>query len=47
MLEIGTGSQILRALGLRDLNLITNSDTPYPQLEAFGLRITERVPVKA
>ena len=45
MLEIGTGSQILRALGLRDLKLITNSDTPYPQLEAFGLSISERVAV--
>lgn len=45
MLEIGTGSQILRALGLRDLKLITNSATPYPQLEAFGLRISERVGV--
>lgn len=47
MLEIGTGSQILRALGLRDLKLITNSDTPYPQLEAFGLRISERVAVQS
>lgn len=45
MLEIGTGSQILRALGIHNLKLITNSNTPYPQLEAFGLSITERVPV--
>jgi 3,4-dihydroxy 2-butanone 4-phosphate synthase / GTP cyclohydrolase II len=47
MLEIGTGSQILRALGLSNLKLITNSDTPYPQLEAFGLSITKRVPVSS
>ena len=45
MLEIGTGSQILRALGLKNLKLITNSSTPYPQLEAFGLSISERVAV--
>ena len=45
MLEIGTGSQILRGLGLRNLKLITNSNTPYPQLEAFGLSISQRVPI--
>jgi 3,4-dihydroxy 2-butanone 4-phosphate synthase/GTP cyclohydrolase II len=45
MLEYGTGSQILRALGLTRLRLLTNSTTPYPQLEAFGLEITERVRV--
>jgi len=44
-LEYGTGSQILRALGLRHLRLITNSDADYPQLQAFGLRIAERVHV--
>lgn len=42
-LEYGTGSQILRALGLRNLRLITNSDAEYPQLEAFGLSIVERI----
>ena len=46
MLEIGTGSQILRGLGLRNLKLITNSNTPYPQLEAFGLSISQRVPIR-
>lgn len=43
--EYGTGSQILRALGLRRLRLLSNSQTDYPQLEAFGLEIVERVPV--
>ncbi|MBK7403650.1 MAG: 3,4-dihydroxy-2-butanone-4-phosphate synthase [Phycisphaerales bacterium] len=43
-LEYGTGSQILRSLGLRNLRLITNSEAGYPQLQAFGLRISERVP---
>ncbi len=45
MLEYGTGSQILRSLGLTHLRLLTNSATPYPQLEAFGLEITDRVRV--
>jgi 3,4-dihydroxy 2-butanone 4-phosphate synthase/GTP cyclohydrolase II len=45
MLEYGVGSQILRALGLSRLRLITNSNTAYPQLHAFGLDIVERVPV--
>jgi 3,4-dihydroxy 2-butanone 4-phosphate synthase/GTP cyclohydrolase II len=45
MLEYGTGSQILRALGLSRLRLLSNSSTDYPQLEAFGLEIVERVPI--
>ncbi|MCA9304552.1 MAG: 3,4-dihydroxy-2-butanone-4-phosphate synthase, partial [Phycisphaerales bacterium] len=45
MVEYGTGSQILRALGLSHLRLITNSSVSYPQLEAFGLTISERVSV--
>lgn len=44
-LEYGTGSQILRALGLRNLRLLTNSEAEYPQLQAFGLSIAERVAV--
>lgn len=46
-LEYGTGSQILRALGVKNLRLITNSDAEYPQLKAFGLTIAGRVPVAA
>ncbi|UYV12459.1 MAG: 3,4-dihydroxy-2-butanone-4-phosphate synthase [Phycisphaera sp.] len=42
-LEYGTGSQIVRALGIKQMRLLTNSDAAYPQLEAFGLSITERV----
>ncbi len=42
-LEYGTGSQIVRALGISQMQLLTNSDADYPQLEAFGLSITERV----
>ncbi len=42
-LEYGTGSQILRAIGVRNIRLLTNSDAEYPHLDAFGLRIVERV----
>ena len=45
MLEYGAGSQILRGLGLSKLRLLTNSTTPYPQLDAFGLEIVERLPI--
>ncbi len=47
MLEYGVGCQILHALGLSRLRLITNSETDYPQLGAFGLDIVDRVPVGA
>ena len=47
MVEYGTGSQILRALGLRRLRLLSNSHADYPQLEAFGLEIAERVAIPA
>lgn len=46
MLEHGIGCQILRALGLSRLRLITNSTTDYPQLGAFGLEIVERIPAR-
>jgi 3,4-dihydroxy 2-butanone 4-phosphate synthase/GTP cyclohydrolase II len=42
---IGIGSQILRALGLRKLRLLTNHPTEFPGLEAFGLEVVERVPI--
>lgn len=45
MVEYGIGSQILRDLGLRKLRLLTNSTASYPQLEAFGLEIIERVAI--
>ncbi len=44
--EIGTGSQILRDLGLSRLRLITNHGTDWPGLDAFGLEVVERVPVR-
>jgi 3,4-dihydroxy 2-butanone 4-phosphate synthase/GTP cyclohydrolase II len=44
--EFGVGGQILRALGLRKLRLLTNTTRAMPGLEAFGLEIVERVPVR-
>ncbi len=43
--EFGIGGQILRDLGVSRLRLLTNSATPLPGLEAFGLEIVERVPL--
>ncbi len=44
--EFGIGGQILRALGLHKLRLITNHTTAMPGLDAFGLEVVERVPVR-
>jgi len=44
-LEYGVGSQILRALGVSRLRLLTNSRAEYPQLGAFGLELVERVQI--
>ncbi len=46
MIEYGTGSQILRALGISNMRLITNSTAAYPHLESFGLSISERVRIQ-
>jgi 3,4-dihydroxy 2-butanone 4-phosphate synthase/GTP cyclohydrolase II len=43
--EFGIGGQILRALGLKRLRLLTNHTTDLPGLDAFGLEIVERVAV--
>lgn len=43
--EYGIGSQILRDLGLSRLRLLTNHKTEMPALDAFGLEITERIPI--
>ena len=45
--EFGIGGQILRALGLHKLRLITNHTTAMPGLDAFALEVVERVPVHA
>ncbi len=43
--ETGIGAQILSDLGLRTIRLLTNHPRKVVGLEAFGIRIVERVPV--
>jgi 3,4-dihydroxy 2-butanone 4-phosphate synthase/GTP cyclohydrolase II len=43
--QLGIGSQILRQLGLRNLRLLTNHAAELPGLDAFKLRIVERVAI--
>ncbi|RNC82863.1 MAG: hypothetical protein ED559_01200 [Phycisphaera sp.] len=45
MLEYGVGCQLVRALGISKIRLLSNSSTEYPQIEAFGLEIVERMPL--
>ena len=43
--DYGLGSQILADLGLHKLRLLTNNLRKYHALNAYGLEITERVPI--
>ena len=43
----GIGAQILKALGLNNIKLLTNSGTPkLIGLEGYGLKILKTVPIK-
>jgi 3,4-dihydroxy 2-butanone 4-phosphate synthase / GTP cyclohydrolase II len=44
--ELGIGSQIVRQLGLRRLRLLTNHQTDWPGIDAFGIEVVERVPIR-
>jgi 3,4-dihydroxy 2-butanone 4-phosphate synthase/GTP cyclohydrolase II len=44
--ETGIGAQILSALGLSTIRLLTNHPRRVFGLDAFGIEITERVPLK-
>ncbi len=44
--DYGIGAQILRALGLKKLRIITNNPSKYIALSGYGLEIVERVPVE-
>ncbi|MGN0037903.1 MAG: bifunctional 3,4-dihydroxy-2-butanone-4-phosphate synthase/GTP cyclohydrolase II [Coriobacteriales bacterium] len=44
--EYYIGAQILRALGVKTMRLLTNNPDKMYQLEDFGLEITERVPIQ-
>jgi 3,4-dihydroxy 2-butanone 4-phosphate synthase/GTP cyclohydrolase II len=43
--DYGVGAQILRDLGVHELKLMTNNPQKLVGLEAYGLRITERIPI--
>ena len=43
--DYGIGAQILVDLGVREIELLTNNPRKLIGLEAYGLRITKRVPV--
>jgi 3,4-dihydroxy 2-butanone 4-phosphate synthase/GTP cyclohydrolase II len=44
--EYGIGAQILSEIGLQDVRLLTNNPRKFVALEAYGLRIVERVPIE-
>ncbi|HEV8432659.1 MAG TPA: bifunctional 3,4-dihydroxy-2-butanone-4-phosphate synthase/GTP cyclohydrolase II [Thermoanaerobaculia bacterium] len=44
--DYGTGSQILRDLGVRKIRLMTNNPAKFVAIEGFGLEIVERVPLE-
>jgi 3,4-dihydroxy 2-butanone 4-phosphate synthase/GTP cyclohydrolase II len=43
--DYGIGAQILRALGVRQLRLITNSHAKRVGLKGYGLEIVEEIPL--
>jgi 3,4-dihydroxy 2-butanone 4-phosphate synthase/GTP cyclohydrolase II len=45
--EFGVGAQILKDLGVKNINLITsNKDTEFVGLAGFGLDVTSKVEMK-
>lgn len=44
--EYGIGAQILTEIGVRQIRLLTNNPRKFVALEAYGLRISERVPIE-
>src|SRR6516165_2719767 len=45
--EYGIGSQMLVALGVSTMKIMTNNPAKYGGLEGYGLEIVERVPLRA
>jgi 3,4-dihydroxy 2-butanone 4-phosphate synthase/GTP cyclohydrolase II len=43
--DYGIGMQILVDLGVHEMRLLTNNPTKRAGLEAYGLKVVERVPV--
>jgi 3,4-dihydroxy 2-butanone 4-phosphate synthase/GTP cyclohydrolase II len=44
--DFGLGAQVLSALGVRELRLLTNSPKKIAGLEGYGMCIVERVPLE-
>lgn len=44
--DYGVGAQILGMLGVRKMRLLTNNPVKRVGLEAYGLAITENVPIE-
>ncbi len=44
--DYGIGAQILRALGVQKMRLMTNNPSKYVGLKGYGLEIVERVPLE-
>jgi len=44
--DYGVGAQILAALGIRKMRLITNNPKKIVGLEGYGLQVTGRVPIE-
>ncbi len=45
--EYGTGAQVLAAIGVKSMRLLTNNPSKRAGLEGYGLSILERVPLPA
>ena len=44
--DYGVGAQILNLIGVRKMRLLTNNPVKRVGLEAYGLEITENVPIE-
>ena len=45
IIRVGTAGALQPDLGLRDLRLLTNSDRAIVGIEAYGLRVVDRLPL--
>ena len=43
--DYGTGVQIIRDLGLRNIKLLTNHPKKLTALHGFGIHIDEQIPI--